>query len=219
MLEDDTKPRTLPKAGHVCPAPLLQGPFPRCRRGSALGSGSEAADEMPTPIKPASAAVLHLTFPREFTFLSSSPPLPWVFESLSLQEKDEWVVGRVSAWTQSQNKGWLKASPANPTSPLHKAAAQTSSRAQLPDTCPGCPISLLWGHCATLSPCLIASSPHPKKHYLWKQEINLWKFSLCICSSRAVVSPCHVTSCRELLGSQVCWRATNWSGWPGTTTL
>lgn len=31
MLEDDTKPRTLPKAGHVCPAPLLQGPFPRCR--------------------------------------------------------------------------------------------------------------------------------------------------------------------------------------------
>lgn len=66
----------------------LQGPFPRCRRGSALGSGSEAADAMPSPIKLASAAMFHLTFPKEFTFLSASPPLPLFFESLSLQERE-----------------------------------------------------------------------------------------------------------------------------------
>lgn len=88
MLVDGPKADTVfPRLGMFALLPL-QGPFPRCRPGRALGNRSEAADQMPSPIKLASAAMFHLTFPKEFTFLLASPPLPLFSEFLSLQERE-----------------------------------------------------------------------------------------------------------------------------------
>jgi len=80
----------------------VAGPFPISQASTPhtadeemhSASGSEAEDVMPPHhpapgmlIKLASVAMFHLTSPKEFTFLLTSPPLPLFLESLSLQER------------------------------------------------------------------------------------------------------------------------------------